>query len=86
MNSAPPIISRRDDDAIKANPICGLAPESENHRDEIRQRIFKTRRGLPYRILFVVRGDVIYLLHVRGPGQDIMAPDEMQRLDDDSPG
>ena len=63
--------------------ISRRADDVSYHRDEIRQRIFKTRRGLPYRILFVVRGDVIYLLHVRGPGQDLMAPEEMLGTDDD---
>jgi plasmid stabilization system protein ParE len=54
-----------------------LAPESEGHDEAIRQFIFRTRRGRPYRALFVVRGNTVFVLHVRGPGQDLLRPDEL---------
>jgi plasmid stabilization system protein ParE len=56
----------------------GIAPEDEDHEETIYQVIFKTRRGLPYRALFIVRGNQLYVLHVRGPGQDLMSPDEVR--------
>jgi plasmid stabilization system protein ParE len=56
---------------------CRLAPESADHDIEIRQVIFKTRQGLPYRALFTIRDKQVYVMHVRGPGQDLLAPDEM---------
>jgi plasmid stabilization system protein ParE len=54
-----------------------LAPEGERHHADIRQVIFKTRKGSPYRALFVVRDDRVFVMHVRGPGQDPVALDEL---------
>lgn len=54
-----------------------LAPESANHPEDIRQMLFKTRRGRTYRVLFVVRDDRVLVLHIRGSGQDIMRSDEI---------
>lgn len=56
---------------------CGLAPEDEDHGETIRNVIFKTRRGLPYRALFVIRDDRVHVIHVRGPGQDLVKPDDI---------
>jgi plasmid stabilization system protein ParE len=57
---------------------CPKAPETQ-HRDEvIYQRTFKTRRGRPYRMLFLIRDDVVYILHIRGPRQNLMQADEIQ--------
>lgn len=56
----------------------GLAPENEDHDEGIRHVIFKTRRGRKYRALFIIRDDQVYILHVRGPGQDILAPRDIQ--------
>ena len=55
----------------------GLAPEDEDHDETIRQIIFRTRRGLPYRALFLVRGNDLFVLRVRGPGQDLVAPADL---------
>jgi plasmid stabilization system protein ParE len=49
-----------------------LAPESRHFDVEIRDLVFKTRRGLPYRILFTIDGSNVYILYVRGPGQDLI--------------
>jgi plasmid stabilization system protein ParE len=51
---------------------CGLAPENESFAEEIRQHFFKTRRGRPYRLLFTIANRQVQLLHVRGPGQDLI--------------
>ncbi len=51
---------------------CGLAPESELFPEEIRQYFFKTRRGRPYRLLITITNSQVQLLHVRGPGQDLL--------------
>jgi len=56
---------------------CPLAPETDLVDDEIREISFKTRRGLPYRILFTIRGGTVFVIHVRGPGQDFMQADEI---------
>ncbi|MEX2113234.1 MAG: hypothetical protein WD845_08620 [Pirellulales bacterium] len=57
---------------------CGLAPESEDHPHAIRQVIFKTKQGRPYRVLFAIREDCVFVLHVRGPGQDVVRPEELE--------
>jgi plasmid stabilization system protein ParE len=51
---------------------CPLAPENDYFDEEIRERLFKTKRGRPYRLLFVVAEKQVRLLHVRGPGQDLV--------------
>jgi plasmid stabilization system protein ParE len=56
---------------------CGLAPEDADHEPRIQQIIFKTRRGLPYRAVFVIRDERVYVLHVRGSGQDLISPDDL---------
>jgi plasmid stabilization system protein ParE len=56
----------------------GLAPESSYYDDEIRQALFKTRRGRTYRALFVVVVDTVHVIHVRGPGQDLVSPDDLR--------
>jgi plasmid stabilization system protein ParE len=62
-------------DLQKRADVYGLAPENEDHPELIRHILFKTRRGRTYRALFVVR-DLI--LHVRGPGQRLLRPDELE--------
>jgi plasmid stabilization system protein ParE len=55
----------------------GLAPEDEDHPLEIRQLIFKTRHGRPYRALFTIAQDTVNVLHVRGPGQRLLDAGEV---------
>src|SRR5438477_8604739 len=42
----------------------GLARESAEFEEEIRQMLYGRRRGM-YRVLFVARGNVVRVLHVR---------------------
>jgi plasmid stabilization system protein ParE len=63
--------------SIANNPPASLAPESEHHPAEIRQRTFSTSHGLTYRVLFVVQQEIVYLIHVRGPGQDLMSSQQL---------
>lgn len=60
---------------------CGLAAESKSYDESIREILFRTRLGNAYRALFVVRGEVIHILHVRGPGQDQLNPGELHLPD-----
>jgi plasmid stabilization system protein ParE len=61
---------------------CPKAPETR-HRDEvIHQMTFKTRRGRPYRMLFLIRDDLVCVLHVRGPRQNLMRADEIEVPDE----
>ncbi|MEX0819910.1 MAG: type II toxin-antitoxin system RelE/ParE family toxin [Pirellulaceae bacterium] len=58
-----------------------LAPESEDHAEDIRQLLFKTGQGLIYRALFVIRDDIVFIIHIRGPGQDVISPDDLRLPD-----
>ena len=55
----------------------GPAHESDDCELDVRQALFKTRRGRVYRALFVIEGQEVYLLRVRGPGQAPVQPDEL---------
>ena len=55
-----------------------LAAEDSDHDEDIRHVIFKTRRGNPYRCLFLIRGHVVHVLHIRGYGQNLVSPDELR--------
>lgn len=55
---------------------CQIAPENIDHAEEIRHYVFKTKRGLKYRAIFLIRGETAFITHVRGPGQDVVAPGE----------
>jgi len=68
--------------SLLENPLRGFAPENPDHEEEIRQCLFRTRHGLPYRLLYLIRGETIYILHIRGTGQYLMAPEELDRPKD----
>lgn len=60
-----------------AHPLqCGLAPEDQFARFELRQSLFKTRRGLTYRFVFTLLDEELVVLRVRGPGQSPLTSDE----------
>ncbi len=42
----------------------------------IKQVFFRTRRGRSYRAIFLIVGDEVRILRVRGPGQDSIDSDE----------
>ena len=55
---------------LEDNPFsCQLAPESGASQFEVYQLLFRTRKGKPYRALFSVRGEHVFIRHLRGPGQ-----------------
>lgn len=53
-----------------------LAPENEDHPEEIWHVLFKTRRGKKYRAIYVIQDDFVAITYLRGPGQDTVPPDE----------
>lgn len=62
---------------LASHPLrFSLAPENNDHDVEIRNVIFSTRRGKKYRAVFVVREDVVFIAHLRGPGQDLVRPQD----------
>jgi plasmid stabilization system protein ParE len=63
--------------SLENNPErWGLAPESEWYSGELRQLLHGKRRGV-YRILFEVRGDIVYVLRVRHGAQALLEPGEL---------
>ena len=55
-----------------------LAPEDEFADFEIRQLLFKVRRGRQYYwLIFTIVGDQARVLHVRSPGQDLIPPEKL---------
>ena len=54
-----------------------FAPENSTVDFEVRHMLFKTRRGRPYRLLFTIVGNEVRVLHVRGPGQDLVPPEKL---------
>lgn len=62
---------------IERNPRgFGLAPEDELVPEELRQALFKTRKGRTYRAVFMLFGEEVSVVHVRGPGQPLLEADE----------
>ncbi|MBI1344858.1 hypothetical protein GC163_01065 [bacterium] len=58
-------------------PGCGVAPEAGILSAEIRQALFKTRSGRPFRTLFVIREQTVFVIGVRGHGQDLAMAEEL---------
>jgi plasmid stabilization system protein ParE len=56
----------------------GLALEAADCEFEIRQALFKTRRGRVYRVLFFIEGGAVFIARVRGPGQAPVMPQEIR--------
>lgn len=56
----------------------GFAPENEHVPIELRQFLFKTRRGRRYRGIFTIDGNEVLILRIRGPGQPLLQPDEIE--------
>jgi plasmid stabilization system protein ParE len=54
-----------------------LAPESDMFPEPVREVYFKTRRGRKYRVLFVVRDEIVTIFAIRGPGQDLISPNDV---------
>ncbi len=57
----------------------GCSEAEENHRLDIdvKQSLFKTRRGLVYRLVFTIVDQEVRILRVRGPGQAPIEPEDL---------
>jgi plasmid stabilization system protein ParE len=51
---------------------CSIAPESATFPFEVRQLLYGHKANV-YRVLFTIEGDLVVVLHVRRPGQDIIS-------------
>lgn len=66
-------VDRLESDADK----LAHAPENALVDFPIRHVMFRTAKGKPYRMLYTIVGQQVRVLHVRGPGQDLMRPDDV---------
>ena len=65
--------------SLESNPTrCAEAPEAEWYGGGLRVLLHGKRRNT-YRILFEIRGDVVFVLRVRHGRQDFLSPDEIQQ-------
>jgi plasmid stabilization system protein ParE len=46
------------------------ADENDDLELDVKQAFFKTRRGRVYRALFLIEDEEVFILRVRGPGQE----------------
>jgi plasmid stabilization system protein ParE len=56
----------------------GPADENDAFDIDVRQALFKTPRGRVYRALFLIQGEEVLILRVRGPGQAPVRPEELK--------
>jgi plasmid stabilization system protein ParE len=56
---------------------CSQAPEASILGYDVRQLLFKTRKGHTYRTVFIIEGDCVQVLAVRGSGQDLLTSEEL---------
>jgi plasmid stabilization system protein ParE len=54
------------------------ASESDGWGEDVREAMFKTRRGNAYRALFLVEGNDVFLLRIHGPGQAPVSPEDLR--------
>ncbi|MCA9076857.1 MAG: type II toxin-antitoxin system RelE/ParE family toxin [Planctomycetaceae bacterium] len=63
---------------LEHNPeFYGLAEEDQLVEDEIREFLFKTRRGRVFRGIFTVDENEVFVLHVRSSERGPLAADEI---------
>ena len=55
----------------------GLAPENDGQPLEVRQIMFRTRKGREYRALYTIQNNEVFVMHIRAPGQDLLSPDKI---------
>ncbi len=60
--------------------LAGPLPVTHESRKldlDVRQILFKTKRGRIYRAVIHLAGVDVYILRIRGPGQAPIGPDEL---------
>lgn len=65
-------------DSLKANAdTCAEAYESADLERDVRQALFKTRRGRVFRALFVIESAEVLILRIRSAGQRPLDSDDV---------
>ena len=54
-----------------------IAPEFRTLAEEVRELHFRTRHGKRYRMLFVIDGNEVRILCIRGPGQPPVTSEDL---------
>ena len=63
--------------SLEKNPErYAFAPEAEWYQGGLRQLLYGKRRGV-FRILYEIRGDVVYIVRVRHGAQSLLEPGEL---------
>jgi len=57
--------------------VYSLAPESEQCSVEVRQLIYRTKSRRANRALYTIRGETVYILAIRRPGEDLLTEEEL---------
>jgi hypothetical protein len=57
---------------------CSVAPEADRLGIDLKQSLFKTRKGNRDRVLFVVIAETVPVVAVRGAGQDDVTAADIQ--------
>jgi plasmid stabilization system protein ParE len=66
-------------DILRASAdFYAVAPENEGQELEVRQILFQTPKGRQYRALYTIQAPVVYVMHIRGSGQDLVPPGELR--------
>ena len=65
---------------LEHEPLAhGFAAETALRKLDIRQKLFKSRRGRVYRVLFLVVDNEVRIVRLRGPGQPPLRARELPR-------
>lgn len=56
---------------------CSEADENYRFDIDVKQLLFKTRRGRVYRLIFTIVENEVRILRVRGPGQARVEPEDV---------
>jgi plasmid stabilization system protein ParE len=68
--------------SLEHNPNrCPLAPEDEDFPEQMRNLLYGKRRHI-YRVIFTIRNDTVYVLHIRHAARQVLKPKPPPKKDD----
>lgn len=54
-----------------------MAEEADEFNQSLQQHILRTRRGNPYRLVFIAESSETMIMTIRGAGQDWLKPGDL---------